>query len=260
MQDIAFLTKDLIILLPNHLPNESALTLEVRSLELSCTLYRCELPLWATRHSLQFIKRSSSNHGRNCPTRHAKLFVPDPRVDILGILATPIEGTPEEGRCTIILSIPIFLRVCHKLLGSITSHSTFKEAVVFPWSQWGPNTTRWIANAVLWSYMLYGSRILATIEPPSGWAGIIPQYSVLMDFNPRPIRRGSIGENHNETLFSTAREESQYNVPGIEQEGLPDTSVTSTLPLRMWEIELEDLKRGRILEANSIITRVVRLL
>lgn len=256
--DIAFLTKDLAIVAPSPLSEDTFLTIQVQSLESGTVLYRCKLPLWAGHYSLRFLKCPTSNHGTKCPTRYAKLFVPDPRVSILGISVKFLSGQYARQSFLIILSISLFLRRCQSLLDATRISGATELIPLFEWDRWGQNTTRWLSDTIEGDYgfrTLHGARLLSTVRSLSHQTDDSKR-TVLMDFNSRPIRRGLQYRNGNLSVKDETGPLFWY-LPGIPSKGLPSTLVGSTLPCRTSYSSPKDHYWSQSLEANSILGRAV---
>lgn len=251
--DGAFLTKDLFILAQVGWEDyDSQVTFNIWSLTKGRLLWSCKMPTLSKNFSIRFLKRPASNKGPNCPTRYAKIFVPDPRVSILTILF--VVASPNYISYPLVLSIHSFLRKCHSLLDERSSEvEDTTTAPVFKWEGWGPGVTRWLPSGVEWRFgsrMVYGARMLAYLvvsgepsEPESG-------YNVLLDFNPRPIRRAAMDleGDKNHVSILTERHETTWNELGNNME--------SSLAYRQWVSTEESLYRNLNFEANTILARL----
>jgi len=246
MPDVAFLTKDLIILPSSSIQGHGFITFEVRSLQAGLPVFRCQFPLLKRAYNPHFLKHPVSNHGPHCPTRYAKVFLPDPRVSILPILFEPIGGSPTV-QFTVVLSVNRFMNRCR----SILDKSVNQSVPLIPWDQWGPAVTRWLPPDILGHYgsrMVWGSRMLALLrtEIPHG----IRFRTVLMDFNPRAMHRVRTSEEDDDGF--TLRVTDQETVWAFS-----NIRVTSCLPYRAWTSTLDHRYRNLSLEANTIVGRLV---
>lgn len=156
--DITFLTKDFLVLaIPVATENGTTL-LEVRPFEGGKASYRCELPISWRDCSVRFLGHPCSKQGVNCPTRYAKLFIPDPSLDILAIVLKASESRYSR---TVVLSIDLFLRKCQHLVTS--NHTEEHVTPTFEWDLWGPAVTRWLPDNFLGEFgirTVYGARMV----------------------------------------------------------------------------------------------------
>jgi hypothetical protein len=167
---VSFLTKDLIILA--HEPTNGDLHMEfhVWSLDAGRLLYRCKLPFPAGQYRPYFLTHPASNHSGRSPTNHAKIFMPDPTVEILGILfsSIPVPGVQSE-TATVALSIPLLIQKCQEAAAGDTSEVSNGEALVLEWEQWGPPVMRWLPKSIFGNVGVrstFGSRMLAVAIAP----------------------------------------------------------------------------------------------
>jgi len=145
--DLSFLTKDLIILTSSSLSVDGDVTLEVRSLVSGTPVFRFKLPLLASTYTIQFIKRPASRQGLGCPTSYAKLFLPDPRVDILGMVVE-FRKDPMTSQRLAVLSIHQFLHRFQDIMDDVAEDGNDdlilkNEIPPSEWEQWGPPVTIW---------------------------------------------------------------------------------------------------------------------
>lgn len=235
------------------MPGDEDTRLDVWSLTESRFLWHCELPLPANNFSIRFLRRSSTNKGPNCPTRYAQLFVPDPIASILAIVFGTITTVDME-HFTVILSIHSFLKMCYGLCAATKGENINSETVpVFSWEQWGPSVTRWLPLEIRGEYgshMVYGSRMLATFFQRRDAEGEDAYYNMLMDFNPRPIRRKTLEQCGDHVLISTIDYASRWGAHGKGlMSNLPYRAWVSTSAYRYWNLDLE---------ANAILGRLVK--
>src|SRR5450631_1179058 len=99
------------------------MTFRVESLSNSAGNFRCEFPLPRAYFNVQFQKRPISNHSANCPTHHAKMFLPDPSVSILPIVFKSVGWTAMK-QFTVVLSVHAFLRRCKTLAAMAIERTT----------------------------------------------------------------------------------------------------------------------------------------
>ena len=236
----------------NNLVEDAEMALEVWSLIESRPLWRCKLSLSAGEFSIRFLKRPATNHGRNCPTRYAKLFVPDPTVSILAMVFGTI-ASGELNHFTVVLSIQPFLRICRSMVESIREEYGHRDTVpVLEWEQWGPSVTRWLPLEIHGNYgsrMVYGARMLAVLMRPREPDGMLACYNMLLDFNPRPLRRGTLTQSEDGVSFITVDYAAAWNAYGRGLESaLSYRAWISNLDFRYWNLDLE---------ANTILARMV---
>ncbi|KIM25668.1 hypothetical protein M408DRAFT_331028 [Serendipita vermifera MAFF 305830] len=249
--DVAFLTKDLIILAQNTPYYDGFMTFEIWSLEQGVCLGRCKLPLPANDYRPGFISHPASVHSGYSPTKHARLFVPDPNVEILAIIfrSTPSEQITRDETITVALSIPLFIRKFMELTKSEEKPDA-NDIPILEWDDWGPSVTRWLPDGIHGNVGIrtaFGSRMLAVLiipaeQNPNGfaWTSI-----VLFDFNPRPISRGAVAdETSNYDLEVT-----DYATEWVSG----DIKVLSSLPYRAWFSNRRCRFSSFFLDGNTII-------
>ena len=248
---MTFLTKDLVLLAQNSPEYDGYVIFEVWSLDAKAVLGRCKLPLPADKYLPWFISHPASNHSGQSPTKHARLFVPDPRIEILGIIfrSTPAELGMEIQTVTVALSIHLFTQKFASLTKKAIEENV-KDIPVFEWNDWGPPVTRWLPSTIRGNIGIrtaFGARMLAIfIEPlPEGDAGIPMVYTTLLDFNPRPIARGSVDDDTNDYSLRVYDEEDEWAAGNI--------SVTSGLPYRAWFSNRRCSYSSFFLDGNTII-------
>ncbi|CAG8672723.1 4688_t:CDS:2, partial [Acaulospora colombiana] len=220
--DLAFLSRDEVLLLFNGEDEEDKVTLGVYSVPLKRIVCRCRFPFAYLPYIAFFLTRPESRFGEKCPSSMAKMVMPDPIVNILGISFHLKPG--DRSYCCVVLSVDAFTRTYQSLL------EKYPDREVFDWEEWGPSTTRWLPYYDInhaGNPNIFGSRMLTW-----GRANAIDPRSyddlnlLLLDFNPRPIRKGAV----------TTIEE-RYHVLVVDQETLwvdphGQFTVTSSLPYR----------------------------
>lgn len=247
---MAFLTKDLLIVCQQHHPIMGGdIIFEIWSLVEGRPLCIFELPVSAKGFSMRFLKHPSSNNGRNCPTRYSKLFVPDPTIGILPISFAAVNSQDLES-FTIVLSVHLFIRKFQSLMAPI--RTSRGAVVIFNWEQWGPSVTRWLPLEVrgyCGSRTVDGSRMLASLVRLRDFTGELADYNMLLDFNPRPIRRNVLEQCGDHVLISTVDYETGWHAYG--------RGVTSSLPYRAWVSTSPSPYLNLNFEANTILARLV---
>jgi len=247
-------------------------TLEVRSLGEGGVRYRCKMPVPSTSFFPRFLKKPATHRAANCPTRLAKLFIPDPTLDILGIVFHSSAFTMQS--FTVVLGVYPFLRKCQQLVDTADAATTSPPphhphggpslVPVFEWEAWGPTVTRWLPfnhHGEYGSRMMHGSRLLVILfrsgSLPAGMA------TMLLDFNPRPIRRGWRPPNGNDdppNALSTP-EASQYELVDNPRNWVGyGKVVSSSLPYRAMISPLNHRYLNLFMDANTIVGRLVSFL
>jgi len=256
MVHLAFLTKDLVVLAQHNTDDGGPITFDVWSLDEGRVLYRCQWPLSAEEYRPRFLTHPASHHHGNSPTKQAKMFVPDPAVEILGIVFRSIgtdPGLPNEV-FTVVLSIDLFLQKCEQLAASAESSQHGGVVPVFEWELWGPSVTRWLPHHIhggVGVRSTFGSRMLAisvaTLQHGNTWVNRF--YVTMLDFNPRPILRGAEeGSKDGYRLRVFFRGE----VWAWE-----DVSMGAALPCRVWTSKRSCPYSSLFLDGNTIAYRLV---
>ena len=224
----------------------------MQSLSDSTLDFRCEFPLpWASFNT-QFQKHPVSSHGTDCPTLHAKLFLPDPSLSILPIVFNPGGGLGLK-EFTVVLSVHAFLRKCKALAATTIKSIPSNTEVMVPilnWDDWGPDVTRWLPPEIHGEYgsrIVSGPRMLALLREGDEESGLF--HSILLDFNPRAIHRGAPNNIDDEFVLTV--------VDGETESSLVGSSIKSRLPYRAWTSNRKYPYRNTSLEAHTIIGRLV---
>jgi hypothetical protein len=231
---------------------EEATTFRVQSLSDTAVDFHCEFPIPWQFFNTQFQKHPISDHGADCPTRHSKMFLPDPSLSILPIVFKPIWGMGLK-EFTVVLSVHAFLRKC-KALTITTAKSIPSDAKVtapvLKWDEWGPDVTRCLPPEIHGGYgsrMVSGPRMLALLCRGDQEGG--PSHNILLDFNPRALYRGVPKDVNDEFVLTIVDGETESNQFG--------SSVKSRLAYRAWTSNLKYRYRNVSLEAHTIIGRLV---
>jgi hypothetical protein len=128
-------------------------------------------------------------YGATSPATQARLFRPDPAVEVL-----PIDIQLNGGRGPsffVVLSLHLFAKKCDEL------RRNRPDQHVFDWPEWGPNVSRLLPPDQLSNTgfrSTFGSRMLAVgnlSKERLGTQVVALERLILLDFNPRPIRRGA---------------------------------------------------------------------
>lgn len=249
--DGAFLTMDLLILARGLVNQEPEVTFDIWSLAQRRLLWTFTIPILSRGVEIRFLKRPASNSGSNSPTRFAKLFVPDPRVGIFAIIFGTSLDTAQH---TLVLSIHSFLRRCHDLLDGRSFEDKGKSlSPVLEWEEWSPDVARWLPSGLYCkrgSRTIDGARMLA-YHVRIGIHGDDSTYNVLLDFNPRPIRRAGMDLERDEdhVLIRTVKHETMYDEL--------DKDLKSSLAYRQWVSTEETPYWNLNFEANTILARMM---
>ena len=234
------------------LSEEEVITFRVQSLSDKAVDFCCEFPLPWAFFDIQFQKHPVSNQSADCPTHHAKMFLPDPSLSILPIVFKPVGGLGVK-QFTVVLSVHAFLRKCKALAVSTIKSIPDDAEVVVPvlkWDEWGPDVTRWLPPEIHGEYgsrMVSGPRMLALLREDNGQGG--SSHTILLDFNPRTIHRGVPKDVSDEYVLTVVDSETESSPVG--------SSVKSRLAYRAWTSNLKYPYRNASLEAHTIIGRLV---
>jgi hypothetical protein len=186
--------------------------------------------------------------GENCPSSVTKRTIPDSELNILPVIFQLEQFT--QRRCCVI-SLQRFLRAYRSLL------EISQGRQVFEWDEWGPNITRWLplsALQVTGDRSTFGFMMLARgsgfrLHPHS----YVDVTLFMLDFNPRPIRRGAttnIGEESHQIVF---KEESQWEHPQTGK------LIKSSLPYRVFVGSWLPRYLGLRFDGSTLVARKVRL-
>jgi hypothetical protein len=179
----------------------------------------------------------------------AKMVVPDPLLGIIGF--TFYLEDEDRNTCFIILSVDVFRRTYNSLIESQTDRS------VFEWEEWGPSTTRWLPYvdiAPAGIRVTCGPRILV-LGKASALAdgGFDDSNLMILDFNPRPIRRGATTKLEKKYQILVIDHETEWEDP---RSGL---KITSRLPFRVFVSKGFSRGANHRFDGSTIVSRRVRL-
>jgi hypothetical protein len=222
LADIAFLSRDEVLLLFNGEDEQDKVILGVYSVPLRRIVCRCRLPLVDLPYLASFLTRPESRFGEKCPSSMAKMVMPDPVVNILGI--SFLLKQTDRYYCCAVLSVEVFTKTYLSLL------EKHPDRTVFDWEEWGPSSTRWLPYAEInhaGNRNIFGSRMLTWGRTDA----LVPEsYSnynlVLLDFNPRPIRKGAVTNTKEKHHVLVIDQETVWEDPHEQ------FTVTSNLPYR----------------------------
>ncbi|PVG03791.1 hypothetical protein CPB86DRAFT_778903 [Serendipita vermifera] len=246
LSDVAFLSRDEALLLYNGEDGHDP-AIGVYSFSQQCIAYQYLfpplLPVWAL-----FLTRPESLFGPNCPVSVAKTFIPDPRVNIIGISFKLEEGIPLSW-CNVILSMHKLRQVSSSL---IERHPGKK---VFNWEEWGSNVTRWLPYPQVSSTgnrSIFGSRMTLWGSPSALYSDSYQPHSlILLDFNPWPIKRGATTNLERNTHVIVVNEET------IWEGGRNGIKVKSSLPFRAFAADRTPIAFSFRLDGSTVIAKSI---
>jgi hypothetical protein len=221
MADLAFLSRDEALILFNGEDGRKT-SIAVYSFPLQRIICECRLPFSDLPFKAAFLTRPESRFGDNCPSSIAKYLLPDQELNILG-MTFRIE---EHGNnlCVVVLSVQQFRLKYQSLLKKYPKRNTFE------WEEWGPTVTRLLPYDRIHSTgyrNIFGSRLLVW-----GWSDSLhpDSYSgtslILLDFNPRPIKRGATNKLTGGSYEIVITGESSWQEPRTQK------VIKSSLPYR----------------------------
>jgi hypothetical protein len=194
MSDMSFLSRDEALLLFNGEEGRNV-SIGVYSFPLQRMVCECRFPFLQPISRVTFLTRPESRFGEKCPSSIAKCLLPDPEVNVLAMtFYTSMSVRP----VCCVLSLQRFHHMYNALLKIHPDRDTFE------WEEWGPTVTRWLPYHYINLFMgrsTFGSRVLAWGQPSSlNESSRNNATLILLDFNPRPIKRGATtdveGESH----------------------------------------------------------------
>ncbi|CAG8719020.1 15036_t:CDS:2, partial [Acaulospora colombiana] len=223
MTDMTFLSRDEALLLFNG-EEDHGTTLAVYSFSRQQIICKCRFPFQFPFRVL-FLKRPESRFGDKRQSSSAKLLIPDPSVDILGV-NFKLEEDPTSSWSCIVLSLHRFQNMYKSLLEKHPGRD------VFDWEEWGPSVTRWLPQqsiTPIGNRSIFGSRMIAwglptASDTDSGLSSCL----LLLDFNPGPIYHDTALEREGKSRGTIVREETIWE---DSQVGL---KVKSSLPYRVF--------------------------
>jgi hypothetical protein len=220
MSDISFLSRDEALLLFNGEEGRNV-SIGVYSFSLQRIVCECRFPFLQPVLQAAFLTRPESRFGEKCPSSIAKCLLPDPEVNVLAmIFYTGTDGGP----ACCVLSLQKFYHMYNFLLEQYPGRNTFD------WEEWGPSVTRWLPYQNIYFFRnrsTFGSRVLAWGHPSSLHESSRDTISlILLDFNPRPIKRGATTDVEGESHQIIITDESSWY---FERDQI---QITSSLPYR----------------------------
>ncbi|PVG03803.1 hypothetical protein CPB86DRAFT_306959 [Serendipita vermifera] len=185
LADLAFLSKEEALLLFNG-QGDHRTSISVYSFSLQRIICECQLPFPYIPYRAVFLTRPESRLGEKRPTFIAKSLLPDPDLNIIGM---NFQVNPQDNDSyVVVMSLQGFSQIYKALLDKYPHRHTFE------WEEWGPTVTRWLPYGRIMSTgyrNIFGSRFLVEGYPDSLHHDSYNHLTLLLlDFNPRPIRRG----------------------------------------------------------------------
>jgi hypothetical protein len=220
VSDVAFLSRDAALLLFNREEGHET-SIAIYSFQVQGIIVECRFPFSDIALQASFLTRPDSRFGDKCPSSIAKSLLPDPEVNILA-MTFQLEDNAQHACC--VLSVKRFTQLC----GSLLKKYPVRE--VFDWEEWGPTVTRWLPYQGIMATgnrNIFGSRMVA-VGPP----GLLHEEShansclMLLDFNPRPIKRGAKTSFNGDSHEIVIDQETTWNYPHN------GTVIRSSLPYR----------------------------
>jgi hypothetical protein len=153
------------------------------------------------------------HYGADSPAAQARLFRPDPAVEVLPI-DIQLDGF-RDATFFIVLSPHLLMKKSHEL------RQNHPGRHVFDWHEWGPNVSRLLPPAQLRSTgfrSTFGSRMLAVGNLSKESLDTSVRTSdrlILLDFNPRPIRRGTQSHIADRGYMLVEKELTEWSYPQV---------------------------------------------
>ncbi|PVG03806.1 hypothetical protein CPB86DRAFT_307073 [Serendipita vermifera] len=224
LSDIAFLSRDEVLLLLNGEDGGEKACIGVYSIPRRRLICRCRFPFFELPFTGTFLTRPESRFGDKKPFSMAKMVIPDPLVSIIGVSFYLKED--DFDNCTMVLSTAAF----RKAYISLLENHPNRNRGVFEWEVWGPSSARWLPHDEIGPAgvrVTCGSRILVWGRISALGFELYDRPSLMiLDFNPRPIWRNA-GADMDQKGF-VVDFQTRWQVPhqGFE--------VTSELPFRVF--------------------------
>jgi hypothetical protein len=189
-------------------------------------------------------------YGATSPAAQARLFRPDPAVEVLPI---DIQLNGLQGPSFfVVLSLHLFAKKCDEL------RRNHPDQHVFDWPEWGPSVSRLLPPDQLRNTgfrSTFGSRMLAVgnLSNERLDTQVVPfERLILLDFNPRPIRRGAQSHIRGRCHVLVEKELTEWSCPQLS------LKMYSSLPVRAFVshqmVEYLDIH----LDGSTMICRKVR--
>ncbi|PVG03797.1 hypothetical protein CPB86DRAFT_722666 [Serendipita vermifera] len=217
---IEFLSRDEVLLLFNGEEGYGT-SLGVYSFPLQRIVCRCQLPFASPPYEARFLTHPDSQIQDNRPAPIAKSFVTDPELNIVVINFRQRRTYP----LCCVLSAHLFRKMYTSLLDNHADRN------VFEWEEWGPTVTRWLPRRCepTGTRSIHGCRMLAWGLTAAFISG--PHYELrlfLLDFNPRPIRRGITTDTDGDSQVVLIDHET------VVKETYTGMEIKSSLPYRVF--------------------------
>ncbi|PVG03807.1 hypothetical protein CPB86DRAFT_307100 [Serendipita vermifera] len=250
LRDLAFLSREEMLLLVEE-DNDISKTvaLVVHSLTRGEKLYTCKLPVEIFNKTIYGAGFSTKPESQLADYRHmspSTMFKTDPALTMICV-SFRLAGNPEF--VCIVLAVGPFRKICNGLL---TTHPNRDQ---FDWEEWGPSVTSWIPCPpinVPGYRCTSGPRILMSGELSIFFKDFNdPLGLILMDFNPRPIRRCISSQQNEDSTVVEFAEGLEWKHPDS------DYTIKSTLPFRAFGGKSLPVDYSNFhFEGNTIICRM----
>jgi hypothetical protein len=239
----------MLLLVEDDTDTLRTVSLVVHSLDRNETLYSCKLPIDIFNKQVYGAGFSTKPESRFADYRHmspSTMFKTDPALMTICV-SFRLAGDPEY--ICIVLAVRPFLKMCKNLRRDHPNRNQFE------WEEWGPSVTSWLpcpAINVPGYRCTSGPRILMSGDLSKIFHGLEVQLGlVLLDFNPRPIKRGGGTQQNQNTAFAMFDK-------GLDWKSNQNAAIKTTLPFRAFgEWALRQDYNNFHFEGNTIICRMV---
>ncbi|PVG03798.1 hypothetical protein CPB86DRAFT_722661 [Serendipita vermifera] len=218
VNDFKFLSRDEALLLGSGKEGYGT-SVAVYSFSLQRVVCTCRFPFSKAPFHAQYMTRPSSQIQNNRPVPLEQSLIPDPELNIVVVSFRFYQSNT----MFCVLSAHRFRQITNSLLKEHSGRHTFN------WEEWGPTVTRWFSYDIepAGRDSVFGRRMIAWgypsfLHPQCGTALSL----VLLDFNPRPIRRGAT------TRFNGNSSEVVIDQETVMKSTRNGISIKSSLPYR----------------------------
>jgi hypothetical protein len=239
--DAAFVSRDCVLLLLNVENDSDSVALELFSLTEGRRLRQFNFPFIKPVLLALLMTHPVSHYGDDCPASRAKMFIPDPDLEIVGILF----HTEVNNGHSYIVAV------------SINHLFKFDTNEIIEWSRWGPTTTRWLSPSRFTHAgfrSTFGSRMVTRERVYNITDLWVASNITVFDFNPRPIRRHEDATNSTAQPHRIVMDETRWDA---WLEPLSEVAITSTLPFRAFCSDGPTDYLNVFLDSNTMIGRTV---
>ncbi|KAG8844469.1 hypothetical protein FRB91_002606 [Serendipita sp. 411] len=232
----------------------SSMGLVVYDFRTSKITHVVQLPVSSIPCAILYTYAPQSVHLQS-PAEVAASFTPDPSLDII-VLEFGVNRLGHDF-CFVIFSVRHLIDACDRMPAEQfgTSSATIK------WEDWGAHGSRWFPeNSLTCSgeRAIFGSRMITSgtvslqdnqISIPGPWS---KSSSMILDFNPRPIRRTALDSTDHIDGFKTVPGTSRWTVTQWNGE---EVSIDSSLPFRMFVFDFKFHTRKLHLHHSAIVAQ-----